>query len=203
MHGSTIEAMAQSIESSFCVLICVCEKYRISENCQLEAKYANKLRKPIIPLIMQEGFDKVDGWLGFILSDKIFINFVSKRYTFEDCIQNLNKEIRKTCFKESPVFSNSLNEVNNSNVSKLKHSSVEKWNSNQLNSWMIENKIHTKIYESFVNLDGACLKQLYQLSLENPQFVYQTLILESNSELKLSDILLFITRTKQLFENEK
>ena len=49
MHGSTMETKDDTIDKSFCVLICVCEKYRLSENCQLEAKYALKKKKPFIP----------------------------------------------------------------------------------------------------------------------------------------------------------
>lgn len=55
MHGSTLEAMANAVENAESVLMCVTEKYRQSVNCQVEAKYAFKLKKKIVPLIMQDG----------------------------------------------------------------------------------------------------------------------------------------------------
>jgi hypothetical protein len=75
IHGSSLDSMAKAIEDSFCVLMCVTEKYRQSVNCQAEAQYAFRINKPIIPLIMQQGYEKVSGWLGIIMGDRIFVNF--------------------------------------------------------------------------------------------------------------------------------
>ena len=62
--GSSLESMANAVENSEVILMCVTEKYRQSNNCQAEAQYAFKLKKPLIPLIMQENYEKVGGWLG-------------------------------------------------------------------------------------------------------------------------------------------
>ena len=64
IHGSSLDAMAKAVEESFCVLMCVTEKYRQSVNCQAEAQYSFKLNKRIIPLIMQHGYESPQGWLG-------------------------------------------------------------------------------------------------------------------------------------------
>jgi hypothetical protein len=61
IHGSAIDAMANAIEDSFCVLMCMTEKYKSSENCRAEAEFAWQRRKPIIPLYMQAGYE-ADGW---------------------------------------------------------------------------------------------------------------------------------------------
>ena len=50
MHGSSIDAMAQAVENSMCVLMCVTEKYRQSNPCQCEAKYAFNLKKNYLVL---------------------------------------------------------------------------------------------------------------------------------------------------------
>lgn len=68
--------MSDAIENAKCVLMCVTEKYRQSVPCQLEAKYAMKLNKIIIPCIMQKGYGNVQGWLGMIMMDLIFVDFV-------------------------------------------------------------------------------------------------------------------------------
>ena len=61
IHGSSLEAMARAVESSDYILMCVTEKYRQSVNCQAEAQYAFKLKKKIIPLVMQKGMENING----------------------------------------------------------------------------------------------------------------------------------------------
>lgn len=61
IHGSSLESMANAIEQSSAVLMCMTEKYKLSSNCRLEAEYAVTLNKPIIPLILQKDY-KPDGW---------------------------------------------------------------------------------------------------------------------------------------------
>ena len=63
IHGSSLESMANAIENSMCVLICMTEKYKQSSNCRAEAEYAFSINKPIIPLIMQSNYQP-SGWLG-------------------------------------------------------------------------------------------------------------------------------------------
>lgn len=95
-----MDAMAKAVEDSFCVLICITEKYRESLNCQAEALYAFKLRKPMVPLIMQDGYENVRGWLGMVMGDKIFINFT--KYKYDECIKKLQQEIRAIRAKSNP-----------------------------------------------------------------------------------------------------
>ena len=45
MQGSIDEAMAEAVESSTVVLMCVSRGYKESANCQLEANYASVLNK--------------------------------------------------------------------------------------------------------------------------------------------------------------
>lgn len=61
IHGSSLDSMAKAVENSYCVLMCITEKYRQSVNCQSEAQYAYKLGRPIIPCILQKGYENVTG----------------------------------------------------------------------------------------------------------------------------------------------
>lgn len=61
IHGSSLESMANAVENSAGVLMCMTENYKQSSNCRAEAEYAFQLNKPIIPLIMQKGY-RADGW---------------------------------------------------------------------------------------------------------------------------------------------
>ena len=74
LHGATMAAMADAIENSEFVLICMSESYKQSAYCQSEASYAFERRRHLIPLIMEHGY-KPDGWLGIIASGKVYVDF--------------------------------------------------------------------------------------------------------------------------------
>ena len=61
MHGSILEAMASAVEASYCVIICMSEKYKESKNCKLEAEYVVNSNKKFVPLLMEDGY-RPDGW---------------------------------------------------------------------------------------------------------------------------------------------
>lgn len=56
------DAMSRAIEESFCVLICMTDKYKKSAHCRSEAEFAYERKKPIIPLLLQDKYFP-DGWL--------------------------------------------------------------------------------------------------------------------------------------------
>eukprot|EP00057_Strongylocentrotus_purpuratus_P012557 XP_011667031.1 PREDICTED: uncharacterized protein LOC105439571 [Strongylocentrotus purpuratus] len=72
MGGSTLEAMARAVENAAVVVLCFSEKYKDSPACRTEAEYTYKLRKPVVPLKMQNGYDP-NGWLGAMLGTKFYI----------------------------------------------------------------------------------------------------------------------------------
>jgi hypothetical protein len=126
IHGSSMDSMAKAVEESYCVLICVTEKYRQSPNCQAEAQYAFKLRKPIIPLILEAGFEDSRGWLGILIGDKIFINFAKKKY--DECLARLKSEVQ-TYLKQKATSlvettSTDTNNTNGSFTKQLTSSSI-------------------------------------------------------------------------------
>ena len=58
--------MAEAVEGAEILLLGVSRKYKESGNCRLEAQYASQKKKPMVPLMLQEGYD-ADGWLGILL----------------------------------------------------------------------------------------------------------------------------------------
>ena len=62
INEEPLEVITEAIETSWCVLICMTEKYKINNNCMIEAEYALQLNKPFIPLLLQK-FYVPDGWL--------------------------------------------------------------------------------------------------------------------------------------------
>jgi hypothetical protein len=94
----SIQKMRDNIDKSSCVVICLTEKYRQCNDCQLEANYALANGKKIILLVMQEGC-RADGsgWLDVLMREHgenaKEIDFMKQK--FDLCISQLNEEIMK------------------------------------------------------------------------------------------------------------
>eukprot|EP00056_Hartaetosiga_gracilis_P006127 m.93433 g.93433 ORF g.93433 m.93433 type:complete len:672 (-) comp12385_c0_seq1:67-2082(-) len=110
MQGSTLEAMSRAVESSEVVLVFFSKDYKNSANCRLEADYAHKLGKHIIP-VRVDSYDP-DGWLGLLLGTKLWydvqdandVAVLSK--LFDEVSSNLRRQVHppqpKTPPKETP-----------------------------------------------------------------------------------------------------
>jgi WD40 repeat protein len=75
MQGSTTDAMAAAVENSEVFLYCMSAKYQESANCHAEANYAHQRKKPMLPLMLEEGYVP-SGWLGFLLGTKLWYGFI-------------------------------------------------------------------------------------------------------------------------------
>jgi hypothetical protein len=92
LRGSTMMGMANAIENSECVLICMSNSYKQSVYCQSEAHYAFERRCHLIPVIIEPNY-KPDGWLGIIVSGKIYVDFT--QMDFEFAYERLKSEINE------------------------------------------------------------------------------------------------------------
>lgn len=194
IHGSSLDSMARAIEESQFVLICVTEKYRQSLNCQSEAQYAFRLNKNIIPLIMQKGYASVNGWLGFIIGDKIFIDFT--KYPLEECFKRLqNQIVLKT--NNSQVKVGEIPLGLSMEPTKANKKEAIEWNESKVEEWFINNNFE-EFYEILRPLNGANLFQLYQLQIHTPEFFYKSLT--KNDKANVKSLILFSTSLKNLFE---
>ncbi len=82
MSGSTDDCMADAIEHSHTIIICVSPAYKASANCRMEAKYANDMHKrgkvKLVFVMMEHGYttrsspEHVDGWLGLMIGDHLW-----------------------------------------------------------------------------------------------------------------------------------
>ena len=196
IHGSSLDSMANAVENARCVLMCVTEKYRQSLNCQAEAQYAFRLNKIIIPLIMQPGYHKVSGWLGFIIGDKIFIDFT--RYAFDDSLKRLIKQIELNT-KEA-VFARPLDMTKSVQV-EVKcegKDAVKTWSEDQVKSWFQTNEFDV-LYEGIGPMDGTVFYQFYQIKLDAPEFFFKSLTESGKANIKI--ISNFSKKLTDLFQN--
>ncbi|CAF1570605.1 unnamed protein product [Didymodactylos carnosus] len=91
MSGSVCEAMAQAVEKSKFILMCMSETYKQSVACKNEALYAWDRKKTIIPLKMKTV--DLDDWLGFVAAGKLYIDFSNQ--DFDKALKLLTNEIEK------------------------------------------------------------------------------------------------------------
>jgi hypothetical protein len=85
MHGIMMQAIANAIKKSRCVLICMSDNYCLSPYCQAEAQYAFEKRRELIPLRVQSGY-RADGWLAFLTAGRMHIDFVKMNFDTA-CVQ--------------------------------------------------------------------------------------------------------------------
>jgi hypothetical protein len=96
MKGATVDTMALAVEGSEVVMIGVSRAYKESSNCRMEAQYALQKKKPLIPLMLTQGYE-ADGWLGLMLGTSMWYAFygetLSSESAFESRIEALCREI--------------------------------------------------------------------------------------------------------------
>jgi hypothetical protein len=171
------------IEQSNHVLVFLCEKYRLNENCQLEAKHAFKLKKQIIGVVVQNNFDTmIDGWIQSILPGENNLVIYNKK-NLKNVVDRIKKELESYLIELS-TFSTSYH--------------VEKWTSKQVENWLFESQVHPDFIKAYGKLDGFTLKQLYLINYENPQLFHKC-ILSEMSEIKISDLSFFFGKLKNLY----
>ncbi|CAF0993164.1 unnamed protein product [Didymodactylos carnosus] len=98
VYGSLPKVMAEKIENSRIVLICMSTGYRASQSCQAEAEYAWKRDQSIIPLIVERDYNP-SGWLKAIIGDRKSIDFT--QIDFDASYLELINEIDKTVASDS------------------------------------------------------------------------------------------------------
>jgi hypothetical protein len=248
-----LDETKKAIEDASCVLICVCEKYRLDENCQLEAIYANKLNKILIPLVMQEGYENLDAscWISMLTGSKKMINFVN--IGFGESMKLLKKELERLHIEKGKSCVNTKNDTVNQSqaystmidyevdeseiaddeeneeidyhdflksdsnitntgshkekretkqVNSFRKVNAENWDEKQVATWLTEENVHEAIFNAFKRLNGHSLKELYNIKLENPQYFHQSLVEETNNQVKLSELAYFISKLKKLFDDK-
>ncbi|RNA07786.1 hypothetical protein BpHYR1_034465, partial [Brachionus plicatilis] len=204
IYGSSLEAMANAIESSFCVLICITENYKESNFCRLEAEYCVQKNRPFIPLILQKGY-RPNGWLGIILGTKIFIDF--SKYDFEKALFEVNRNLSliKSSLNKAEIetVKSDQTESNKIVTPQNKESIESDWNENQVEDWLRRVEIDQDIINDLIPCNGQILYQLYMILKWNPEFYYHSLKTPTLGSLtNLKNLAIFTNELKKLFENQ-
>ena len=86
-----MNAMAEAVENSEFIIMCMSASYKQSTYCQAEAEYAFNCKRRIVPLIVRPNY-RADGWLGFLLGSRIYVDF--GRFEFDVACGKLMTEIQ-------------------------------------------------------------------------------------------------------------
>ena len=200
MGGSTLETMAKAVEDSSVVLICLSELYKESPNCRSEAEYTYKLGKDIIPLMMQHNY-KPDGWLGFLLGTKFWIDFHSKTVVkpgVTKLIKELGgrgKDVDVTDGPSEPVV-----QAVHADIVATSPSSpgVSTWTNEGVKQWFKEIGLEKVCKEDISGMNGQSLTDLQKLREECPEYFYRCLERDLNLT-NMLDIFKFTKGMEKLF----
>jgi hypothetical protein len=123
MKGATVDTMALAVEGSAVVLVGVSRAYKESSNCRMEAQYALQKKKPLVPLMLVEGYE-ADGWLGLLLGTSMWYALygatLSSESAFEDRMDALCREIGSRGRTDAPVDAGDVNSAPGRSVMSLR-----------------------------------------------------------------------------------
>lgn len=177
MGGSTLEAMAKAVEGACLVVITVSRAYKESANCRSEAEYAFQLQRPIIPLMMENDY-VADGWLGFIVGAKFWIDF-KREENMGDSLEALLREIEAQINKDVAKADKQISVVESSLPLQQQQpltSVVRSWSSKEVNEWLKNIKLDHLLHATVKNdLDGFVLVHLHNLRKESPDTFFRML----------------------------
>ncbi|CAF3362732.1 unnamed protein product [Rotaria sp. Silwood1] len=126
-----MEVVADAIENSQFVILCMSDSYKRNNNCKAEAEYAFNSKRLILPLIIRTGY-KPKGWLASMINNSTYIDFAGSDFKTASTWL-LEKVKQQQCKREIPVHrskaSTLFNIAHNSSVpsavSNKSHAPVE------------------------------------------------------------------------------
>ncbi|XP_060066997.1 uncharacterized protein LOC132547246 [Ylistrum balloti] len=203
MEGNLLDAMSQAVLESDVVIICASEQYGDSANCRLEAEFARKKKKTIIPLMMQKNAN-LPGWLDMLLGDKLYyrfydINLEDNRPLFEERMEEVMNAIRSVLNQQNkqdstprlipqapetkadkskstvvPPDNTAITPIpTKSNQSPKIGRQLDMWTEDDKDRWLRDKRLHT--YAGMKDISCEQLQFLVKISIKAPEFFYRTL----------------------------
>jgi hypothetical protein len=206
MHGNVIDAMANAIERSRIIIICMSEHYRRSNNCRAEAQYAFQRQLKMIPIVLQKHY-KPDGWLLFLIGQLLYVDFT--KHEFPRAMNMLIKEI-KAADSGNNTSKEAVDEIKEDSTvlriipsclplspmpPQLLSENVRDWTRSHVREWLLDNNL-SQIADVLSDIDGLSLIYLseYILSSEPQQIMtllHQDSLRRTNQSVSLVELSLF------------
>jgi hypothetical protein len=204
MHGNVMDAMAQAIERSHTIIICMSEQYRKSNYCRAEAHYAFQRQLKIVPILLQEHYQP-DGWLLFLIGQLLYVDFT--KYEFPRAIELLIKELKAPIIQGNQVVPNqpeqniSFEVLPSVELSKLPENILD-WTQTQVHNWLIGHNLR-QMARLLADYDGSSLDSLSELMTKSdPQQILNLFQEDSIRRINENISLLELARFRSLL-NER
>jgi len=164
MQGSTLEAMANAVEESDAVILCVSKGYKESQACRTEAEYAFQMQKKLIPVLVEKDY-RPSGWLGALMGSKLYFNATSVKRANE-AAGALMRELG-SLGKVGLERNIQLPSVSNSS-----EDDVDSWTVDRTQEFLKKNGFSPEALERFLaqSVDGACLLALHRTNTRDPRY---------------------------------
>ncbi len=143
-----MDAMAQAIERSRIVIICISEEYRKSNYCRAEAHYTFQREQKIVPVVLQKHY-KADGWLLFLMGHLLYVDFT--KYEFGQATKMLFKELKTEEIPKTNVTSFTL-----STPPVTFSKNILEWTPTDVQDWLVEQNL-TQMSRLLTNCNGRSL----------------------------------------------
>ncbi|XP_072044548.1 uncharacterized protein [Amphiura filiformis] len=215
MKGSILAGMADAVEESDVILVCLSRKYKESLNCRTEASYAYKLKKPLVPLLVEDNYNP-DGWLGALVGMELYYKFHQQDQITSE-LPGLINAVQDKCSQELKeglglrpsgvsVVSRAeqkLPKAESSNVIPVSLSSlaatgntVSAWSTERVAEWLDNNDL-SDLKMKFQRLRGKHLHQLYKRYQRSPDVFDSTL--KNDLQMDFITIVMLTTALEELF----
>jgi hypothetical protein len=212
MHGNVMDAMAQAIEQSHAIIICMSEDYQRSNFCRAEAQYAFQRKLKMVPILLQEHY-KPNGWLSFLVSQLLYVDFT--KYEFPKAIETLFKELKLTHLHDNasiapvqPKKNHSDQSINSTSPAQLPSEpavfpeNIRDWTSSHVHRWLSENNL-TQMARILSDVDGPGLIYLSEYIMNGePQQILLLLQQDSYKRANEALSLVEVARFRSLLERK-
>ncbi len=160
MRGNIMDAMAQAIERSNTIIICMSEDYRKSNYCRAEAHYAFQRQLKIVPVLLQQHY-KPDGWLLFLIGQLLYVDFT--KYEFVRAMDMLLKELEAVSISETSTIpicpledTDTLISITTASQPRVRPQNIIDWTQAQVQDWLTEHNL-IQVCRVFGDCDGRSL----------------------------------------------
>ncbi|UJR22646.1 hypothetical protein I4U23_025686 [Adineta vaga] len=206
MHGNVMDAMAQAIERSNTIVICMSEQYRRSNYCRAEAHYAFQRQLKIVPVLLQEHYEP-DGWLLFLIGQLLYVDFT--KHEFPRAIELLIQELEAPAIQLPEVVSvppttqdQNYNNVSSSCLSRLPENIID-WKQTDVQSWLVGSNLR-QMARLLFDFDGPSLNSLRELIAQcDLQQMLNLLQDDSQRRIRENISLLEVARFRTLLSERK
>jgi hypothetical protein len=212
MHGNIMDAMAQAIEQSHAIIICMSEHYQRSNFCRAEAQYAFQRKLKMVPILLQQHY-KPSGWLSFLISQLIYVDFT--KHEFPKAIEKVFKELKIAHSYDNTSIAPVQPKIHHPNQSipsisptplpstrTLITENIRDWTSSHVHIWLLENNL-TQMAHILSDVDGPGLIYLSEYIMNGePQQILLLLQQDSNRRANEDLSLIELARFRSLIERE-